>query len=131
MTDGQFSRLPMLKPKAKLNSSFEYNNAGNILTLRKGYNKSGNYLISDGQPRKKRGAEERQTAERYTTVRRRCRRLRTCGITSRLDIDITSQSLLAKDATIDRLDHDGQAPDGSSFVSGKCPDQKCSSVKGI
>ena len=117
-----------MKPKPKLTSSFEYNNAGNVLTLRKGYNKSGNYLISEVKPRKKRGAEERQTGERYTTVRRRCRNLRTCGITSRLDIDTTSQSLLAKDATIDRLDHDGQPPDESNFVIGKYPDQKCNRV---
>ena len=42
--------------------------------------------------RKKRGATERQTNERYSSVRRRCRNLRACGAQARSD-DVEVSSL--------------------------------------
>ena len=40
--------------------------------------------------RKKRGATERQTNERYSSVRRKCRNLRVCGAQARSDVEVSS-----------------------------------------
>ena len=68
--------------------------------------------------RNRRGAIERQTNERYKTVRRKCRVLRGCNAQSRNDEDFDTLSLGSRDEFTSELLPVAQ-PDELNFVVGK------------
>ena len=74
--------------------------------------------ISLGQPRKKRDATDRQTNERYSTVRRRCRNIRACGAQARSDVDVLSLNSTTNKEPEVEADPTGQ-PSEIHFTNGK------------
>ena len=101
------------------NDPFEHSLAVNTTSLKKNTNEIiRQSLMHQRMPRKKREIEERQTEERYTTVRKRCRKIRRCGAQSRFDMDKIDLRRVKNGSDIDIIDSNEDIPEEQHFVAG-------------